>query len=323
MMKVKRCDAIMIITFDGDGGGIGAHTRHWIGDAILAERLDCRHACLHPILNSFIVSNGLAQADAIQIIDGIRNCVTRVLWLEAYDCIEYLEEDYNQERGSTVILSGKHHYSQVHNSFLGTWSRNDLFSVYRRHSLGSEEFGSLGTRLQGKLKLTMPYASIQIRTFIDSEDGRKNFLKSYSCLLDQLVSELHSSDQRQYFLTADDSFFREDIARILSEEGFLVVSTDEEFEHSSFLFYYLKCKGVIRLSSLSTLCDYLIECAHLANDGLKYCENAMAELSVLSMSTKIISTYSSYPIVASMLGSVNDLIILSGITPYLQTEGTF
>lgn len=314
----------MIITFDGDGGGAAAHLRHWVGDAVLADMLGMQHKCLHPLLNSLFVSNRLCESEAVIAMDSIEDSTSFVIELASFKSINELKKecDFHADK-NIIILSGKHHYSQIHDTIIGSDSRSQLQKKYHDHGLGLPRFTAMGAKLSSDIGLGGSYTSVQIRTFVDSNAGRVDFEQNYSYLLDQLVDELHRIKPTQCFLATDSNDYKQDIAHLVRSEGLNVITSDIEFEHSSYLFHYLQEKGITGLKTMNHLCNYLRDCSKAEGDALHYCYNAMSELSVLAGSKRIISTYSSYPIVASLVGSVRDLLVLPGQNKYLPLQGTF
>lgn len=304
----------MLITFDGDGGGIGAHLRHYVGDSLLAKELGIQHYSLHPVLNTYFVSNILEDDVLENLLRAIVETPSQVIWLD-----QLKEEETISSlkllcgiKSIKFLLSGKHHYSRIHLQLITNKSRVELKAYYLENKIGKLAFEQSGERLRSKMQLSCNFYSLQIRSFADSIQGRRDFISGYSYLLDQFLSRLSLiGREQQFFLATDDTNYKNDVLQLLRAEGYKISTRNKRIEHTSYLFYYLSKHGKSGIHSQTDICEYLMEAARNEKGKVNYCSNAIAEMSLISKSSMIISTYSSYPIVASMLGKECKLEILS------------
>tara|TARA_B100000674_G_scaffold489292_1_gene503020 strand:- start:1699 stop:2649 length:951 start_codon:yes stop_codon:yes gene_type:complete len=316
----------MLITIDGDGGGIGAHLRHYIGDSFWAEEMNIDHYCLHPAIQKYF-SNAKTNHNILhEVVSIINNKPENLINIGEADTEEIMLalERSKKSRDKTIFISGKHHYSACHRSLIRSKSRKEISDKYREMGMMSNYLHALVAEKKKQLGLTDNYYGIQIRTFVDSETGRKDFTDNYSCILDQLVNEITLlGKDKSFYLTCDDNAYKDDIIQLLRAESVTVISEESEPVHSSYLFNYLRTGNHNPFSNKENFVKYLERSLADSGGKLEYCEKTIIEMGILGTSRKIISTYSSFPITASMLTGKSDIVILAGKKKSLPLEETF
>lgn len=309
-----------IILYDGDGGGLGAHIRHFAHIYYLSLHLNLEIYCFIPTINFLFDHPFRCSSPPASFNEFNADLIDRIT--EANDepiKIKNLRAK-TLSNNAKYFISGKHHGPEF-------WSRLEQLKTIKRINLlklllssvrPKKKFEDLGNEklTRAGLEDKSKFISIHLRTFYDSEEGRRKYLLSkenqFECFLfniNEVIMRREYKGIKQVFIASDSITEGQELATFIEQHSILKCFVDrDKIVHSTTANVF----GIDVLTAGNNIRDQLRMCNKCMNtneDLFAHSVETLALLLALCRAEIIISSTSSIGPLAAAMGDIEAIII--------------